>query len=664
MTEQDTLEIDPEDGPAPTSARYTWYPSDDYLQNANVSRLMRTHGVDDIAALRALSVADIGVFWDSVVTDLELEFRQPYRQVVDLSRGIEHPEWFVDGQINIADASVGKWARTTPDVAAVVHEREDGRITTLSYAELDVLVARARAGLRARGVDKGDAVAIYLPMTPEAVISAYAIASIGALIVPLFSGFAPTAIASRLQDAEAKVVIVADGTIRRRKTARMLPLLIEALASCPTVETVVTVENVGPIEPSDDPRRVSWADLLDHAPDPEVEPTAATDILLLAYTSGTTGRPKGAVHTHAGFLAKVAAEVAYGFDLKPGGVFCWITDMGWIMGPLSIFGTHAVGGTLMLYEGSPDVPDTSRLWNLVQRHHIAMLGVSPTLIRTLQAAATGPVTADLSSVRVIGSTGEPWDPESYQWLARDVFGSRVPIINFSGGTEVGGSFLSPYPVEPIESCSLGGPGLGMDVDVVDDQGKSLRGNIGELVCRQPWPSMTKGVWRDEERYHEAYWSTFPGIWRHGDFALVDENENWFILGRSDDVMNVAGKRVAPAEIESVLQAHAAVVESAVVGIPDPIKGESLWAFWVGRLDSDLPDAQVGKELRDLVALEVGKPFAPSHVIRVDQLPKTRSAKILRRAVRAAVLDSDPGDLSGAENPEAVDEIRDLIKGLQ
>lgn len=676
MREQHTLDhpgAGPDETPDHGVARpYTWFPSAEYLENANVTRLMRAHGVADIAALRALSVADIGVFWDSVVTDLALEFRRPYRQVVDLSRGIEHPEWFVDGQLNVADASVGKWARTTPGVAALVHEREDGQVTTTSYAELAALVARARAGLRARGIGKGDAVAIYLPMTPEAVISVYAIASIGALIVPLFSGFAPTAIASRLQDAAAKAVIVADGTIRRGKTARMLPLLTEALATCPTVDTVITVDNVGTVDnvdmtdnadPSDDPRRVSWDQLLDHAPDPDCEPTAAADILLLAYTSGTTGRPKGAVHTHAGFLAKVAAEVAYGFDLKPGGVFCWITDMGWIMGPLSIIGTHAVGGTLLLYEGSPDVPDTARLWNLVQRHHIAMLGVSPTLIRTLRAAASGAVRQDLSSVRVIGSTGEPWDPESYQWLAREVFGSRVPIINFSGGTEVGGSFLSPYPVEPIESCSLGGPGLGMDVDVVDDQGHSLRGSIGELVCRQPWPSMTRGVWRDEERYHEAYWSTFPGIWRHGDFALVDEHNNWFILGRSDDVMNVAGKRVAPAEIESVLQAHGAVVESAVVGIPDPIKGESLWAFWVGRPGSDVPDEQVGEELRTLVAAEVGKPFAPSHVVRVEQLPKTRSAKILRRAVRAAVLGSDPGDLSGAENPEAVDQIRSIVEGL-
>jgi acetyl-CoA synthetase len=476
----------------------------------------------------------------------------------------------------------------------------------------------------------------------------YAVASIGAMVVPLFSGFAPAAIAARIQDADAKAVITTDSTTRRRRTVAMKSQLDEALKTCPSVQVVV----------SDD----SWRDLLAADPDPVVEPTSASDVLLLAYTSGTTGRPKGAVHTHAGFLVKVASEVAYGFDMAPGRTFCWITDMGWIMGPLSIIGTHACGGTLLLYEGSPDVPDTNRLWDLVERHRVSMLGVSPTLIRTLRAAGNDPA-GDLSSIRVLGSTGEPWDPESYEWLARDVFGGRVPVINFSGGTEVGGSFLCPYPVEDIPSCSLGGPALGMDVDVVDDNGRSLRGSVGELVCRQPWPSMTRGVWKDDARYREAYWSTYPGLWRHGDYALVDET-GWFILGRSDDVMNIAGKRLAPAEIESVLAADPAVAESAVVGIPDPAKGDTAWAFWVRRGAGDADDRAMAIRLTNLVAVELGKPFAPARVVRVEQLPKTRSAKILRRAVRAAALDTDPGDLSGAENPEAVEEIRLQVKGLR
>ena len=641
---------------------YTWQPTADYLEHANVSRLMRTLKAETVDDLRAKSVADIGAFWQSVVDDLGIEFAPPYSAMVDQSRGIEHSEWFVGGGINIADACLGRWTEHS-DVwgqVAVVHEAEDGQTRSMSYEELSLAVAHARGGLHELGIAKGDSVAIFMPMTIEAVVATYAVASLGAVIVPLFSGFGANAIASRLQDAGAKAVVVADGTLRRGRRIAMRPLLDEALVSCPQVEHVIVVGNIDLYPPIEGARDVSWMDLLAMRADHPVEPTSASDVLLLAYTSGTTGRPKGAVHTHAGFLTKVASEVAYGFDIKVGDVFCWITDMGWIMGPLSIFGTHANGGTLLLYEGSPDVPDRDRLWDLVERHDVTMLGVSPTLIRALRTVEDVP-NADLSSVRVIGSTGEPWDPDSYDWLAREVFAERVPIINFSGGTEVGGSFLCPYPAEPIRSCSLGGPALGMDVDVVDDDAKSLRGSIGELVCRQPWPSMTKGVWQDEERYLEAYWSTFPGIWRHGDFALVDGESNWFILGRSDDVMNVAGKRVAPAEIESVLAGHPAVAESAVVGIPDPKKGEAVWAFWVGRSADEL---DIAADLREMVAAEIGKPFAPSMVVQVTQLPKTRSAKILRRAVRAAVMGSDPGDLSGAENPEAVDEIRILVKDLR
>jgi acetyl-CoA synthetase len=646
-------------------AAYTWKPTAERVEQANVTRLARAHGIDAIDALRAASVADIGWFWDAVVKDLDLSFRQPYDQVVDLSRGIEHPEWFVGGRLNVVDSCLTKWVADPASAQriAVIHEAEDGSVETLTFAELDAQVTRAAAGLAALGVGRGDAVAVFLPMVPAAVVTVYAVARLGAVLVPLFSGFAPTAIASRLQDADAKAVVVADGTVRRRREVALFPWLDEALADCPTVESVVVVANLSDVLPQAsraDVRTISWSDLLqsgDGGTSPDVAEMGADEVLLLAYTSGTTGKPKGAVHTHAGFLTKTASEVAYSFDVSPGDIFCWVTDMGWIMGPLSIIGTHANGATLLLYEGSPDVPDLGRLWQLVERHRVTMLGVSPTLIRTLRLTEGVTDLPDLSSVRTLGSTGEPWDPDSYEWLARELFGGRVPVINFSGGTEVGGSFLAPYPVEEIRSCSLGGPSLGMDVDVVDDAGRSLRGEVGELVCRQPWPSMTRGVWKDEARYLEAYWETFPGMWRHGDYALVEDGQ-WFIRGRSDDVMNVAGKRLAPAEIEAVLVTHPAVSEAAAVGVPDEKKGEAVWAFWVPR-----PDAteDVSDELVAMVAREVGKPFAPSLVRRVARLPKTRSQKIMRRAVRAAALGTDPGDMAGAENPESLDEIHAVVR---
>jgi acetyl-CoA synthetase len=644
---------------------YQWNPTTAYIDGANVTRLARAHGLAGIDELRSRSVADTAWYWDAAATDLGLRFRIPYSRVLDLRNGIEHPDWFLDATMNIVDSCLLRWRDETPEAIAVSHEDEAGRIREVSFNELAAEVARAANGLRELGIGPGDAVAIYLPMIPEAVVACYAVAARGAVLVPLFSGFAPTAIASRLADARAKAVIVADVTTRRGRTVELLPQISEALAHCPSVQHVIVVPNG-----AEDPpkyvgaRMVLWSQLTYRDAPLEPVDVDAMAPLLLAYTSGTTGKPKGAVHTHAGFLVKTASEVAYSFDVKPGGVFCWITDMGWIMGPLSVFGTHANGATLMLYEGSPDRPDSTRVWRLVERHQVTMLGVSPTLVRALRSADVAQM-PDLSTVHVLGSTGEPWDPESYEWLARDVFGGRVPVINFSGGTEVGGSFLAPYPVESIRSCSLGGPSLGMDVDVVDDNGRSVRGKVGELVCRQPWPSMTRGIWQDDERYRQAYWSRFPGMWTHGDFAMVDDDGQWFILGRSDDVMNVAGKRLAPAEVESVMITHPRVAEAAAVGVPDSVKGEAVWAFWVLRsedgaaFDSQTAD-EVGGELAALVGRELGKPFTPSRVWRVSALPKTRSAKIMRRAIRAAALGIDPGDLSGAENPDAVTEIRRLV----
>lgn len=645
---------------------YQWNPTPERISAANVTRLAGRHGLADIDELRARSVADVGWYWDAAVTDLGLRFRQPYREVLDLHRGIERPDWFVGGTLNIVDSCLTRWCEDDPDRIAVIHEDEAGRVRELTYGQLAVEVGRAARGLRDLGIGPGDAVAIYLPMIPEAVIACHAVAAIGAVLVPLFSGFASSAIASRLSDADVKAVIVANTTIRRGRPLDTLPQVAAALSTCPTVQHVIIVPNgpqgeLGEVPRHTGARQVLWSQLTYR--DAPLEPVEvdAMHTLMLGYTSGTTGKPKGAVHTHAGFLVKTATEVAYSFDVNAGDLFCWITDMGWIMGPLSVFGTHANGAALLLYEGSPDRPDSSRLWSLVNRHRVTVLGVSPTLIRSLRSARLPGDLPDLTSVRVLGSTGEPWDEASYDWMARDVFGERVPVINFSGGTEVGGSFLAPYPVEPIRSCSLGGPSLGMAVDVVDDDGQSVRGSVGELVCRQPWPSMTRGVWKDDERYLNAYWSQIPGMWTHGDFALVDDDGQWFILGRSDDVMNVAGKRLAPAEVESVMTTHPAVVEAAAVGVPDDLKGEAVWALWVSHARSDnVADDRISADLASLVGRELGKPFTPTRVIRVDALPKTRSAKIMRRAIRAAIMGVDPGDLSGAENPDAIGDIRRLV----
>jgi acetyl-CoA synthetase len=427
------------------------------------------------------------------------------------------------------------------------------------------------------------------------------------------------------------------------------------VAEAGSVERVIVLSNLGVDMPWTEGRDVSWQDFSSPHIGAHLEPedTESEDPFMIAYTSGTTGRPKGAVHVHGGFLVKIASEVAYQLDLHSSEIFYWFTDMGWIMGPLSMVGSHAIGGTMVLYEGAPDFPDPGRLWASVERHRVNMLGVSPTLIRALKPHGDEwPGKHDLSSLRILGSTGEPWNPEPYMWL-RHVAGrdGEVPIINISGGTEVGACFLSPYPVEPLKACSLGGPSLGMDVDVFGPDGQPVREQVGELVCKQPWPAMTRGIWNDPDRYIETYWSTFPDVWRHGDWAKIDEDGQWFLFGRSDDTINVAGKRLGPAEVESVLVAHPAVSEAAVVGVPDETKGEAVWCFVVAQ------ESGLEAELAELVAHELGRPFKPSRVVLVDALPKTRSAKILRRAVRAVAVGEDPGDMSSAENPQALDSIR-------
>ena len=426
------------------------------------------------------------------------------------------------------------------------------------------------------------------------------------------------------------------------------------MLTCPASRPSSSSTTLGAARRAESRARSPGSELLAREPDPQVEPTAASDVLLLAYTSGTTGRPKGAVHTHAGFVTKTASEVAYGFEMAPGRTFCWITDMGWIMGPLSILGTHGTGGTLLLYEGSPDVPDTrpAVAARRAAPGHDARGQPRPSSARCAPPAPEP--SHDLSSVRVLGSTGEPWDPESYEWLARDVFGGRVPVINFSGGTEVGGSFLCPYPVETIASCSLGGPALGMDVDVVDDHGAAGAGRDRRAGLPA---ALAVDDARDLERRRRARGTTRPtgrpstGCGGTATTRWSTRHGSWFILGRSDDVMNVAGKRVAPAEIESVVAVDAAVAESAVVGIPDPTKGEAVWVFYVARRGADGRGRRRPRGVRG----RWSPPRSASRSRRAGwcgwpQLPKTRSAKILRRAIRAAVLDADPGDLSRGGEP--------------
>jgi acetyl-CoA synthetase len=641
-----------------------WRPSDEYVERANVTRFMRAHGIATYEDLVRRSVDDIAWFWDAVVQDLGIEFFRPYTQVLDTSRGVEWSTWFGGGSVNLAHDCVDRWAERTPDAIAVIWEGEEGGVRRVTYRELRELSDRLANGLASLGIGEEDAVGIFLPMSPEAVVAVMACSKLGVVWLPIFSGFGSDAIATRLSDAGAKVLITADGFPRRGKQVPMKEVADEALADAPTVEHLLVWSRLGREDlPWTERRDVRWDDLLASQP-PRFE-TRQLDPehpLFIAYTSGTTGKPKGAVHVHGGFLVKIAEEVAYQVDLHPGEILFWFADLGWIMGPWEIVGATALGATVFLYDGAPNVPGPDRIWDMIERHAITTLGVSPTLIRALIPAGEDEVRRhDLSSLRILASTGEPWNPEPYRWFSEVVGGGRLPIINISGGTEIGACFLSPLPITELKPCTLRGPALGMDVDVFGPDGRPVEpGAVGELVCKQPWPAMTRGIHGDPERYLETYWRRFPGVWTHGDWASIDADGFWFLHGRSDDTLSIAGKRLGPAEVESVLAGHPAVAESAAVGIPHDVKGETIWCFVVPRSEAD-PSEGLATELADLVAQHLGKAFRPSRVLFVPELPKTRSAKIVRRAIRAIVADEDPGDISSLENPSSLEVIQRLTR---
>jgi acetyl-CoA synthetase len=625
-------------------AEVVWRPSPEVLERANVVRLMRRHGFDDYSDLVRRSQEDPEWFWPAAVEDMGLEFSRRWDAVSDLSRGPEWATWFVGARLNIAHNCAHRWAARTPEATACVSLGEDGTRRTMSFAELSAEVTRLAEALAALGVEAGDRVAIFLPMSQEVAVASHACAHLGAVQVPIFSGFAAPAVAQRLQASEAKVAITTRTSQRRGRAVPMLEILEEARTEAATLEHVVLAP---------------WDELLAEQPGdrPATELDSETPYLL-TYTSGTTGRPKGVVHVQGGFLVSIAREVCYQADARPGDVIHFATDMGWIMGPWTVVGGHALGATLVFGEGAPDFPP-DRLWRLIEAERVSILGLSPTLVRAL--IPQGDPETDLSSLRTIVTTGEPWNPEPYRWLHEQVGSSRCPIINCSGGTEVGACFLSPTPAMPIKACSLGGPALGMAMDVVDAEGDSVvgTGEVGELVCRKPFPGMTRGFWRDPDRYVETYWLRFPGVWTHGDWASVDEDGYWFLHGRSDDTLNIAGKRVGPAELESAAVAHPAVAEAAAVGVPHEVKGEVAWLFCAlvpGRAGDD----ELAREVAGLVAADLGKAFRPERVLFVPALPKTRSAKIVRRAVRAKALGRDPGDLSSLENPEALEEIANAV----
>jgi acetyl-CoA synthetase len=638
---------------------FVWRPDAERIESANLTRLARRLGVDGYRELHDLSVEEPNRFWPTVVEDLGLEFSAPWDHVLDASDGIEWAKWFVGGKLNLAWNCVHRWAASElGSEEAAVWLSEDGVRTAVTWQQLSDEVYRLAEGLASLGIGLGDAVGIFLPMSPQAAIASHACAHLGAVQVPIFSGFAAPAIAARLADAKAKALITADSSLRRGHTVPMKEIADEALEFAPTVTHTVVWRRSGLDDvPMTLGRDRFWDDLAaDKAKGVAPRHVDSEQPYLLAYTSGTTGSPKGALHVQGGFLVSIAREAAYQTDLKPGDRVHFATDMGWIMGPWTLVGAGACGATVVYAEGAPDFPP-DRLWKLIEAERVTMLGVSPTLIRAL--IPHGDPQSDTSSLKAICTTGEPWNRVPYLWLFERVGGGRAPIVNISGGTEVGACFLSTCITEPVKPVALGFPALGMDMDVFDADGEPVRGAVGELVCKRPWPGMTRGIWGDDDRYVDSYWRRYPGVWTHGDWASIDDDGYWFLHGRSDDTLNIAGKRIGPAELESAAVSHRAVAEAAAIGVPHDVKGEVAWIFCVLK-PTDEASPALSQEIAAAVADELGKAFKPARIVFVSALPKTRSAKIVRRAVRARALGQDPGDLSSLENPDALEEIARAI----
>ncbi|GIW23753.1 AMP-binding protein [Meiothermus sp.] len=634
-----------------------WFPTEEYKRGSHIETLLKHLKLDSYEALYTFSIQQPEAFWEATLELLGIEWFVPYRQVLDVSQGPQWPQWFVGGQLNLAYNALHH-AKTRPHDPALLWEGEDGAVVRLNYGELEVTVAQAAHALRSLGIGKGDRVGLFLPMLPETAISALALAQIGAIFVPIFSGYAAEAAATRLQDAEAKLIITADGFYRRGSQVKLLDNARAAAALSPSVQQLLVVRRFGNVELA--PNEVAWDQIVPQQPTTaSYEPMHSMDPFMLIYTSGTTGKPKGTVHYHAGFPIKAAQDMAHLFDLRKHETLFWFTDMGWMMGPWAILGALTIGGTVLLYEGAPDYPDAGRLWAICERHKVTHLGLSPTLVRALMPLGDEPVRKhDLSRLRMLGSTGEPWNLEPYLWFARTVGQNRTPIINYSGGTEIGGGILGCTAWRPIKPMGFNTAVPGMHAEVLDSKGRPIRDEVGELAVMGPWPGQTKGFWKAPERYLDTYWSRFENIWVHGDWAILDHEGHWMIQGRSDDTLKIAGKRVGPAEYESAAVEHPAVKEAAAIGIPHPVKGEAAVVFVVLRAEH-IPSEEMGQAIAETIAGRLGKALKPEKIIFVPDLPKTRNAKVMRRVIRAAYLGQNPGDLSALENPQAVEAIRNL-----
>lgn len=636
------------------SKNIQYRPDPEFVANSNLADFMQAHDIDEYTEFIERSTGDwegtdgagLEWFWDTVVDYLDLEFYETYDEVADRSEGPQFADWYPGGTVNLAHNVVDRHANSQArDSLACIWEGEDGTVRQISFETLAAQSNQVANLIAERGVEAGETVGLFLPSIPESITALYGCFKAGVIAVPLFSGYGTEALATRIEDADPSLIFTADGFYRGGSEVLLKDTLDTALGSTETVDGVIVTERLEgsdtyTLQPNLDRR---WADAVGSRSETyrtnRLDSDAAS---MLLYTSGTTGTPKGTIQTHAGQLVKCAKDIYFDFDHKPSDLFFWVTDPGWIMGPWTLIGNHAFGGTVFMYEGAPAYPDATRLWDMIERHSITTFGISPTAIRSFMGDGERINSFDLSSLRLLGSTGEPWDPDSWKWFYRHIGGGETPIVNVSGGTEMGGHFLSSPPVIPLKPCTVGMPSVGVDVDIVTDDGERVTApnERGHLAVRSSCPSMTKSLWNGDDRYREEYWSQWGDVWDHSDWACRDEDDLWYILGRTDQVINIAGRTVGPAEVEAIALDHDSVVEAAAVGIPDDIKGHSL-VFFVEAVSGPDREPDLKRDLRTSVSEQFGKPFRPDEVVLVDTVPKNQSGKIRREQLQTGyTMDSE------------------------
>ncbi|MCX7757319.1 MAG: acetate--CoA ligase [candidate division WOR-3 bacterium] len=626
-----------------------YYPPAELVKNANITKFMEKHGLKTLEELLNRAT-DSEWFWNEMAQ--ELYWYRPYERVLEWN--LPFAKWFLGGKINIVANALDRHMTTeVADKVAYIYEPEpeSEKIERWTYRDINREVCKLANVLKKLGVSKGDRVTIYLPMIPQLPIAMLACAKIGAIHSVVFSGFSSVALKDRILDADAKVLITCDGGYRRGKLVPLKANADEALKDCPNVKHVIVYKRAGSEVNMVPGRDFWWHELTQNESD--ICPTEALDsedVLFILYTSGTTGKPKGIVHVHGGYGVGVYTTFKFIFDIKPNDIWWCAADIGWVTGhSYIVYGPLMNGATSVLYEGAPDYPDPGRWWRTIEREKVTLFYTSPTAIRMhMRYGEQWALKSDLSSLRLLGSVGEPINPEAWRWYYKYIGKERCPIMDTWWQTETGHILISPLPITPLKPGSATKPFPGIKAGVYSSEGKPIMPNEnGFAVLLGPWPGMLRTLYKDPERYKEVYWSRFPGVYLTGDSCTIDEDGYFWFKGRADEVLNVAGHRLGTAEVESALVAHPAVAEAAVIGIPHEVKGDVPKAYVTLKVGYT-PSEELKQELKEWVAKEIGPIARPEEIEFRDKLPKTRSGKIMRRLLKAEALGKPIGDISTLE----------------